>query len=53
MKNEDINLDAVPLDAIIVAGIVLAWSLPIVLAYLFLRFCIVNPIKSLLGGKKK
>tara|TARA_B100001094_G_scaffold226330_2_gene220755 strand:- start:4021 stop:4188 length:168 start_codon:yes stop_codon:yes gene_type:complete len=53
MKKEELNLDNIPLDAIVVAGIVLAWSLPIILAYLFIRLCIVRPIHSLFGGKKK
>ena len=53
MKDINILTEKVPLDATIVGVLVLLWSLPLILAYLFIRLCIVKPIYSLFGGKKK
>jgi hypothetical protein len=49
---KDILKQEIPKDALIASIAVLIWSAPIVLAYLFVRFCIVNPVQSLFGVKK-
>ena len=42
----------IPLDAKITTVSILLISMPIILVYLFIRFGIINPIKSLFGVKK-
>tara|TARA_R110001606_G_C15006881_1_gene607918 strand:- start:81 stop:263 length:183 start_codon:yes stop_codon:yes gene_type:complete len=46
--NKDAGFEANALSIIIIM-----WLSPILLAYFILKFGIVNPIKSLFGGRKK
>jgi hypothetical protein len=48
----DILKDSGSLDANIAAILMLIWAAPILLAYLILKFCLINPLKSLFGDKK-
>jgi|TARA_B100001939_G_scaffold287236_1_gene257729 hypothetical protein len=52
MNDKDLKMEKLSLDAKITAIAVLIWSAPIFVAYLFVRFCLINPISSLFGGKK-
>tara|TARA_R110000744_G_scaffold181772_1_gene300947 strand:- start:4439 stop:4603 length:165 start_codon:yes stop_codon:yes gene_type:complete len=48
----DILKTPISLDATIAAVIVTIWAAPVILAFLFIRICIINPLQSLFGDKQ-
>tara|TARA_R110000803_G_scaffold25308_7_gene60476 strand:- start:92 stop:256 length:165 start_codon:yes stop_codon:yes gene_type:complete len=49
---KDILNAPISLDATIAAVIVTIWAAPVILAFLFIRICIINPLQSLFGDKQ-